>query len=120
MIEAHDLNRCIDLLAEINLTADSNTKRKILEIGYILKQELDIVSDWNAQQAREKKTGRHSEIDVRKLMEDNTQLFNECHKLQELNVKLKQVIDEKIPYIEHAINGVNDKVGVLTESINKL
>ena len=120
MISGRDLNRCIDLLADINVKADSETKRKLLEIGYILKTELNTVSAWEQQQARENKTGRHSEIDVRKLMEDNTQLFNENQALNELNLKLKQVIDERIPHVEGAIKGVNDRVTVLTETINKL
>ena len=53
-------------------------------------------------------------------MEDNTQMFKENQALNELNLKLKQVIDERIPHVEGAIKGVNDRVTVLTETINKL
>ena len=39
MISAKDLNRCIDILAELNAGASQNSKGLILEVGYILKRE---------------------------------------------------------------------------------
>ena len=120
MIDAKKLNRCIDLLAELSAEANSRQKRLILEVGYILKQELDVVNAWDASQRSERERGRHQQIDVKKLLEDNTQLFNENKKLMELNLKMKEVIDKKIPLVETAIKGVNDKFDSLETVMNKV
>lgn len=119
MISARDLNRCIDLLAELTTSASTNEKRKILEIGYILKTELETVESWDAQQTNNRERGR-GQIDVKKLLEDNTQLFNENRQLQELNVKLTQVINERIPSVENSINDITNKFEYLTESLKKM
>jgi len=119
MISEKDLRRCIDILAELNAGADSNTKRLILEVGYILKQELESVEAWNRQFKGNKNRG-YGDIDVKKLLEDNTQLFNENKQLQDLNMKLKEVIDARIPNVERGISEVNNKFYLLTENINKL
>ena len=119
MISAKDLRRCIDNLAELNAGADSNTKRLVLEVGYILKQELESVEAWNRQFKGNKNRG-YGDIDVKKLLEDNTQLFNENKQLQDLNMKLKEVIDARIPNVERGISEVNNKFYLLTENINKL
>ena len=120
MIDAKELNRCIDLLAELSAEANSRQKRLILEVGYILKQELDVVNAWDASQRSDRERGRHQMIDVKKLLEDNTQLFNENKKLMELNLKMKEVIDKKIPLVETAIKGVNDKFDALETVMNKV
>ncbi len=117
MISARDLRRCIDILAELNAGADSNSKRLILEVGYILKQELEAVEAWDSQ-FKDKKRGYN--IDVNKLLEDNTQLFNENKQLQDLNLKLKEVIDQRIPNVEKGISEVNRKFNIMSETINKL
>jgi len=44
MISSRSLNRCIDLLAQINATGSPNVRQMALEIGYVLKQELDVVT----------------------------------------------------------------------------
>ena len=117
MIDAKTLSKCIDNLAEINASVNDNSiKRLILEVGYILKQELDNVNAWNAQFG---KNSKDVPIDVHKLIEDNTQLFNENKKLNELNMKLKEVIDEKIPRVEHAISGINTRFETLSEVLSK-
>ena len=110
MISAKDLSHCIDNLAEINACLGSGNaalKRLVLEVGYILKQELDTVSAWNAQFRGDRFKGHN--VDVQKLMEDNTQLFNENKQLHELNLKLQEVIDRRIPKVENAVNTINEK-----------
>ena len=120
MINAKDLNRCIDNLAEINANiTSSNLKRLVLEVGYILKQELESVNEWNKQHKKEKNLSVQH-IDVQKLLEDNTQLYNENKKLHELIFKLRETIDKKIPDVERAINNVNEKITVFSDSINQL
>ena len=118
MISARDLRRCIDILAELNASANSDSKRLILEVGYILKQELEAVEAWDSQ-FKDKKRG-YGNIDVNKLLEDNTQLFNENKQLQDLNLKLKEVIDQRIPNVERGISEVNRKFNIMSETINKL
>ena len=119
MITAQDLERCVDILAEINANADTRTKRLCLEMGYIIKQELEIVKAWDASQRKDRNRG-YGDIDVRKLLEDNSQLFNENKQLQDLNIKLKEIIDQRIPSIENGIKEVNNKFNIMNENINKL
>lgn len=119
MISEADLRRCIDNLAELNARADSSSKRLILEIGYILKQELETVEAWNDQFKDNRKRG-YRDIDVKKLLEDNTQLFNENKQLHDLNLKLKEVIDQRIPNVERGMRDIGEKIGIMTDSINKL
>ena len=119
MINEKTLTRCLDNLAEINANlTNSALKRLTLEIGYILKQELDNVTAWNNQF---NKDNRHKgyNIDINKLMEDNTQLFNENKKLHELNMKLKEVIDQKIPNVENAIGNLNSRIETFSEILSK-
>lgn len=119
MISAKDLRRCIDNLAELNASADTSSKRLILEIGYILKTELNTVETWDNQFKGNRNRG-YGDIDVKKLLEDNTQLFNENKQLQDLNMKLKEVIDKRIPNVEKGISEVNRKFNLMSETINKL
>ena len=56
---------------------------------------------------------------VKKLMEDNTQLFNENQRLQAANLKLKEVIDQKIPRVEDAIQHINEKVETFTTVLSE-
>lgn len=119
MIDEKALNKCIENLAEVNANLTSSTlKRLVLEVGYILKQELDTVTAWNSQFKVNNKF-RGQQIDVNKLMEDNTQLFNENHKLHEANMKLKEIIDQRIPQVEQAINGINTKFETFSEILSK-
>ena len=120
MISAKDLNRCIDILAELNVNATQHDKRLILEVGYILKQELETVNAWDASQLSNRERGRQQNIDVKKLLEDNTQLFNENKKLQEINLSLKETIDQRIPRIAEMVGTVNEKFEAFEEIISKL
>ena len=119
MISSNDLNKCIDNLAEINANISSTSlKRKLLEVGYILKQELETVDAWDKRVANEHNV-KTQNIDISKLLADNTQLYNENKKLQEVILKLKGVIDEKIPQMEKAFSHISDKITVFTDAINQ-
>lgn len=120
MISERDLNKCIENLAEINANINNSAlKHMILEVGYILKQELDNVKAWNRQfQNDDRNRGRN--IDVNKLLADNNQLFNENCKLNEVNLKLKEIIDHKIPNVEETINGINSKLNTFSEILTKV
>ena len=86
--------------------SSTSLKRKLLEVGYILKQELETVDAWDKRVANEHNV-KTQNIDISKLLADNTQLYNENKKLQEVILKLKGVIDEKIPQIEKAFSHVH-------------
>lgn len=119
MIDEKTLNKCIENLAEVNANISNNAlRRMLLEVGYILKQELDNVSAWN-QQFKDDKFKGH-QVDVKKLIEDNTQLFHENHILQDLNLKLKEIIDQRIPKVEQAIGNINTKFDTFSEVLSKV
>ena len=119
MINEKDLNKCIDNLAEINglIGGDSNIRRLLLEVGYILKQELEVVSSWNTQFNNTNKLRGYGNVDVKKLIEDNTQLFNENRQLLDANFKLKAIIDSKIPEIEHKTNIITNGIKSISKSV---
>jgi len=119
MLTEQDLNKCIDNLAEINANVNSAAlKHLALEVGYILKQELDNVVRWNAQFKDDRHKG-YGNIDVKKLLEDNIQLCGENKQLQDLNLKLKEVIDKRIPKVEEAIANIGEKVTTFSELVER-
>lgn len=119
MLSAKDLSHCIDILAELNVNANHNEKKLLLEVGYILKQELEIVNEWDKQFVGDNRMRGH-QIDVKKLIEDNTQLFRENQQLHEINMKLKNLIDRKIPQVEYCVRSVNDKITNFTNILSKM
>ena len=117
MIDSSTLNKCIDILAELNAnTLENKNKMLLLELGYIIKQELDLVEKWENEN---KNIGRPS-IEVKKLIEDNTQLCHENQKLTETISTLKQLIDEEIPKIKKQINTITSKHNVIINTVNAL
>ena len=80
MISSRSLNRCIDLLAQINATGSPNVRQMALEIGYVLKQELDVVTSVEqAQSVNQRNPMANLSPDT--LLRDNIQLFQENQKL---------------------------------------
>ena len=119
MIDAKNLSKCIDNLAEINaLVNDRNVKQLLLEVGYILKQELDTVKAWDTQMQNQHQ-GHILNVDVQKLLEDNNQLFNENRKLYDINMKLKETIDSKIPHVEEMVKKMGDGYKTLSQTLDK-
>lgn len=97
MLSSKDLNTCIEnLTALINAEKDNDKKKLLIEIGFILKQEYDLVS---AKEERGKIDTKNSKFDVKLLLEDNKQLFMENEKLLTQNMSLKKIIDNNIPQI---------------------
>lgn len=120
MIDENTLNRCLDYLAELNARVNANDlKQYILEMGYIVKQELELVERWN-QQFGNNNPNQIPNMDIKKLIEDNTQLFNENKKLLEVNMQLKKAIDERLISIEKKINNVNQSISTFSDMVNKV
>lgn len=95
MLSSTTLDRCIDLLSLA--AADAHTdkaKEALLELGYILQQEYDIVR-------RMEKDGeiatKNSDFTIKGLVADNTQLFKENEDLLNNNIKLKKIIESTMP-----------------------
>ena len=120
MINGRELNRCIDILSELNAnTSSKRDKSLILELGYIIKQELDLVKAWESSH-NEQITRRGKEpIDINKLLEDNTQLFKENEKLLKSLAKMKEIIDSKIPAIQEDLSVINGKFDMLNNNIER-
>lgn len=112
MISEESLNKCIDKLATINANSDdAKIKQLTVEVGYILKEELDLVKAWNSQFDGKK----IQQIDAQKLIQDNTQLAHENAKLQKINVELTKMIDLKIPTFENVIGNINKKLNNINQ-----
>lgn len=109
MLTSTNLNRCLSILSILNSSASREEKKLILEIGYVLKQELDIVNAWDDKVSKE----NIKNIDVRKLLEDNTQLCKENSQLMQINKKLQETID-------HRIVDTNEKITALCTKIEHL
>lgn len=118
MINSRNLNRCIDILSELNANASNNLdKALILELGYIIKQELDLVKAWeNSHNGQTRRRGGEP-IDINKLLEDNVQLYKENETLLKNLDKLKTIIDSKIPSIQEDLTVISRKFDLLNNHI---
>ena len=96
MIDGKDLNRCIDILSELNASITSKKdKQLILELGYIIKQELDLVKAWESSHNEQALRIGGQPIDINKLLEDNAQLYKENETLLKNLKKLNDIIEIK-------------------------
>lgn len=118
MINSRNLNRCIDILSELNANASNSLdKALILELGYIIKQELDLVEAWeNSHNGQTRRRGGEP-IDINKLLEDNVQLYKENETLLKNLDKLKTIIDSKIPSIQEDLTVISRKFDLLNNHI---
>lgn len=121
MIDGKNLNRCIDILSELNANATSRRDRElILEVGYILKQEYDIIKEWENSQNRDS-SKKGVKLDANKLLEDNIQLCKENATLLKDVAKMKDIIESKIPLIiESKIPLIEEDLGVLIDILSRL
>jgi hypothetical protein len=118
MIDGKDLNRCIDILSELNAnTTSSRDKKLILELGYIIKQELDLVKAWESSHNEQRIRRGGEPIDINKLLEDNAQLYKENETLLKNLNKLKGIIESKIPAIQEDLTVINRKFDLLNNHI---
>lgn len=118
MINGRDLSRCINILSELN--ANANNKRDkslILELGYIIKQELDLVKAWESSHNEQTRRRGGEPIDINKLLEDNAQLYKENETLLKNLDKLKGMIESKIPSIQENLTVISRKFDLLNSHI---
>lgn len=120
MIDKDSLSRGIDILADLNAKIKDNAdKAKLLELGYILKQELMFVKKWETEQLDDRSRGRKN-IDLKKLLEDNTQLFNENRTLLEANNRMRNIIEQKIPEIISQQSSIIEYNALINGKIDEL
>lgn len=118
MINSRNLNRCIDILSELNANASNSLdKALILELGYIIKQELDLVEAWENSHNEQTRRRGGGPIDINKLLEDNVQLYKENETLLKNLDKLKTIIDSKIPSIQEDLTTISRKFDLLNNHI---
>lgn len=118
MINSRNLNRCIDILSELNANASNSLdKALILELGYIIKQELDLVEAWENSHNEQTRRRGGEPIDINKLLEDNVQLYKENETLLKNLDKLKAIIDSKIPSIQEDLTVISRKFDLLNNHI---
>lgn len=118
MINSRNLNRCIDILSELNANASNSLdKALILELGYIIKQELDLVEAWENSHNDQTRRRGGEPIDINKLLEDNVQLYKENETLLKNLDKLKTIIDSKIPSIQEDLTVISRKFDLLNNHI---
>ncbi len=115
MINEEDLNKCIENLARLSTTSTRSDRQLLLEIGYILKQELDNVKAWNSSHKNGQR--RNEQIDVKKLLEDNTQLFKENQTLLSAVANMKDVIEHQLPNINEELVEIDSKFDLLNKQL---
>lgn len=92
MISKEKLNRCLNILSELNARIPIQyDKNLILEMGYIIKEELNQIE-------LEKK------LDIKKLWQDNVALAKDNDTLHKTVQHLTSIINEKIPSINETLN----------------
>jgi len=114
MLSSQSLNRCIDLLAQINSVGASNVRQMALEIGYILKQELDIVV--SIEQAASGDRSTHN-LDPKSMLQDNIQLFNENQKLLKENMELRGMLDSRVNFISSKVEEMRREIAAVNNNI---
>lgn len=112
MISSRSLNRCIDLLAQINATGSPNVRQMALEIGYVLKQELDVVTSVEQAQAVNQRNPM-ANLSPDTLLRDNIQLFQENQKLLKDNMELKEMLETKVGQLSAKMDNVNRNISTL-------
>lgn len=92
MISKEKLNRCLNILSELNARIPIQyDKNLILEMGYIIKEELNQIELGNR-------------LDVKKLWQDNVALAKDNDTLHKTVQHLTSIINEKIPSINETLN----------------
>lgn len=92
MISKEKLNRCLNILSELNARIPIQyDKNLILEVGYIIKEELNRIELEN-------------KLDIKKLWQDNVALAKDNDTLHKTVQHLTSIINEKIPSINETLN----------------
>lgn len=92
MASKEKLNKCLNILSELNARIPIQyDKNLILEVGYIIKEELNQIELEN-------------KLDIKKLWQDNVALAKDNDTLHKTVQHLTSIINEKIPSINETLN----------------
>ena len=92
MASKEKLNKCLNILSELNARIPIQyDKNLILEMGYIIKEELNQIELEN-------------KLDIKKLWQDNVALAKDNDTLDKTVQHLTSIINEKIPSINETLN----------------
>ena len=121
MIDRDTLEKCIRILTELYAsTTKERDKTLLLELGYVIKQELSTVTEWERTNNNPQMINRTRGLDVNKLLADNSQLANE-NKILITNIeKLKEIIDNRIPKMQNDMYSINDKIIAFNKRLEEL
>jgi tRNA 2-selenouridine synthase SelU len=119
MLSSLELKNCIELLCEIDsLAKNNNITLKLLEIGYILKKEFNNVSlIENMKSDVNSRVENMDSINIKRLLEDNIQLFNEKERALKQNKELVNVIESKLKIYESKANLIEAKMSEINSNI---
>jgi hypothetical protein len=101
------------MLAQMSNGAPQTTRQMAVEIGYILKKELDIVKEIESP-------NHHRTPDMQGLINDNVQLFNENRKLLNENMELKTIIESRVNSIAAKMQSISGEVNQVNQLITSL
>ena len=113
MISSNDLQNCINMLAQMSNGAPHTTRQMAVEIGYILKKELDIVKEIES-------TDHRKTPDMQGLINDNVQLFHENQKLLKENMELKSMLESRVNSIAAKLQSVCGDMSSVNQMITSL
>ena len=117
MISSNDLQKCINLLAQMSNGASYDVRQKAVEVGYILKKELDIVAGIEQMNANNQ---GDRQLNMQGLINDNVQLFHEDQKLLQENMELKTMLESRVTSISAKMNQVCMDVSNVNQLIASL
>lgn len=117
MISSNDLQKCINLLAQMSNGASYDVRQKAVEVGYILKKELDIVVGIEQISANNQ---RGRQIDMQGLINDNVQLFHENQKLLHENMELKSILETRVNSIAAKMQSVCGEISQVNNIVTNL
>lgn len=113
MISSNDLQNCINMLAQMSNGAPHTTRQMAVEIGYILKKELDIVKEIETPNQRRTP-------DMQGLINDNVQLFHENQKLLKENMELKSMLESRVNSIAAKLQSICGDMSNVNQMITSI
>jgi len=113
MISSNDLQNCINMLAQMSNGAPQTTRQMAVEIGYVLKKELDIVKEIETPNQRRTP-------DMQGLINDNVQLFHENQKLLKENMELKSMLESRVNSIAAKLQSICGDMSNVNQMITSI
>ena len=100
-------------MIHIQKQAPGPPRQMAVEIGYILKKELDIVKEIETP-------NQHRTPDMQGLINDNVQLFHENQKLLKENMELKAMLESRVNSIAAKLQSVCGDMSSVNQMITSL